>query len=469
MSHSASPLVRPWCRVLVCALGVLLATALAAQEPASGEGTEAEQGLAEALQGSDDVVLEIDRGGRARQRLALPAATRPAGMAPAALAASREVEETLARDLDLSGIFEIQGPDQLRTLELTGDRATDFELYRSLGNELVLLAEFKTDGDLLILEGRMYDLKGRTLILGKRYSGTLDLARRFAHMLSDEIVLMFTGRKGIALTAIGFTSNRDGNGTKELYLMDYDGFGQRAISAHRTLSFSPAWAPNGAGIAYVSYFEGNPSIYWVELSSGKKRGVVSDDRLSMSPSFSPDGRSLVFSRSEGGNNDLYSVRRDGSDMRRLTRSSGIDTNPAWGPTGRSIAFTSSRSGSPQIYVMEAEGTNPRRVTFGGKYNDGAAWHPDGSKLAYARRTDNGRRFDIAVVDLVTLEERILTNGPGSHEAPSYSPDGRFIAFESTRAGGTQKQIFVMTSEGRDLRQLTTVGENYGPSWSPYLE
>ena len=101
---------------------------------------------------------------------------------------------------------------------------------------------------------------------------------------------MFTGRKGIALTGIAFTSNRDGNGTKELYLMDYDGFGQRAISAHRTLSFSPAWAPNGAGISYVSYFEGTPSIYWVELATGQKRSVVSDDRLSMSPSFSPDGR-----------------------------------------------------------------------------------------------------------------------------------------------------------------------------------
>ncbi|MEM1248698.1 MAG: Tol-Pal system beta propeller repeat protein TolB [Acidobacteriota bacterium] len=416
-----------------------------------------------------DVEIDINREGVAKQRLALPAATRPAGLNAEALTASREIEDTLRNDLELTGIFVIQDAEDLRTLRLTGEREADFAQYQSVGNQLILLTEFKDDGGNLILEGRLYDLQGRALILGKRYSGTYDLARRFAHMLSDEIAFMFTGRKGIALTGIAFTSNRDGNGTKELYLMDYDGYGQRAISAHRTLSFSPAWAPNGAGISYVSYFEGTPSIYWAELATGQKRSVVSDDRLSMSPSFSPDGRSLVFSRSVNGNNEIFSVRRDGSQLKRLTNSRGIDTNPSWSPNGQSIAFTSSRSGSPQIYVMDADGSNPRRVTFGGKYNDGASWSPDGSKLVFARRTDNGRRFDIAVADLVTLEETILTGGPGSHEAPSYSPNGRFIAFESTRAGGTVKQVWVMTAEGRDLRQLTTTGENYGPSWSPYLE
>jgi TolB protein len=61
----------------------------------------------------------------------------------------------------------------------------------------------------------------------------------------------------------------------------------------------------------------------------------------------------------------------------------------------------------------------------------------------------------------------LTSGPGSHEAPAYSPDGRFIAYESSRAGG--RQIYLMTANGEPIRQLTTSGSNYGPSWSPFLE
>ncbi len=153
-------------------------------------------------------------------------------------------------------------------------------------------------------------------------------------------------------------------------------------------------------------------------------------------------------------------------MRQLTSSPGIDTNPAWSPNGNEIAFTSSRSSSVQIYVVDAEGTNLRRITFEGDYNDGAAWSPDGTHIAFAARAQQNR-FDLAVVDLVTLATQRLTDGGGSNESPAFSPDGRRIAFSSTRAGGVQ--IFVMEARfGAPAEQLTFEGANRAPDWSGYL-
>jgi TolB protein len=412
-----------------------------------------------------EVTLVLEGHQRPRLHLALPEFQGKTRMGREAAIAAGELEATLRRDLEDSRIFEIKDSRVLSVLELTGKRLRDFELYRSLGNEVVLLAEVKSGGDRLVLEGRIYDLKSGQSIVGKRYRGLYSQARRMAHTFADEVIFYFTARRGISLTSIAFYSDRDG--FKELYLMDYDGGSQRRISAHKSVSMSPAWTPNGDGLAYVSFFNGPPAIYFVDLVTGRKRPVVTDGVFNTSPSFTPDGQRIAFSRSLGGNSEIYVCDRDGRNLRRLTHSAGIDTNPAWSPTGREIAFTSDRAGNPHVYVMDAEGTNLRRITFEGLYNDGADWSPDGTKLAYASRRRGGTNFKIAVSDLVTLEQQVLTRGPGSDETPTFSPDGRKIAFSSSRLGS--HQIYVAELDGSYIRQLTDTGSNYGPTWSGYPE
>jgi TolB protein len=433
-----------------------------AQEPPAG-------------QPGDSVTIRIsDEQGVPKYKIALAPIDGPAAPQPEAARALEDLEATLRNDLELSGVFDVRGPETLSVLRLSGDRAKDLLAIKSLDNDLVVFGTVRLEGERLVLEGRLYDVSlwegrdpGAAFILGKSYRGTFDLARLIAHTFSDEILYAITGRRGIALTSIAFTSDRDGGGIKELYLMDYDGVDQRRLSAHQSLSFSPAWSPSGDGLAYVSYYRGGPSLFWVDRASGAKSEILVDDTMSTSPSFSPDGRRIAFSRSVGGNPEIFVVDRDGSNLRQLTSSGGIDANPAWSPDGTMIAFTSSRAGSPQLYSMRSDGSEVRRLTLLGKYNDGAAWHPDGTRLTFAHRAGDGSRFDIAVVELATQDMRILTAGPGSHEAPIYSPDGRFIAYESSRAGG--KQIFLVTADGEPVRQLTTSGNNYGPSWSPYLK
>lgn len=421
------------------------------------------QAPTEVPEGSDIEVV-LDRSQRSRLRLAQPAAEgSPIGEAAAA---GREFEATLRSDLEASGVFDIQGPDQLRVLALTGEMERDFELYRSLGNEILLETSFSQEGNRLVVEGRLFELSSRRNLLAKRYRGGLEVARRIAHTFSDDVVEFFTGRKGVALTSIAFHTDREGDGTREIYVMDYDGWNQRPVTQHKTLSMSPDFGPSGDVLTYVSYVTRAPGIHLADLRTGRKTHVLVDGDLNISPAFSPDGRRLAVARTVGGGNvEIFVCNVDGSDLRRLTHSRGIDTNPSWSPTARELAFTSNRAGSPQVYVMSVEGTDLRRATFEGDYNDGAAWSPDGTRLAHATR--RGNSFDLALTDLVTLESLRLPAGPGSHEAPVFSPDGRKLAFASTRDEGSERktQIYVMEIDGSHVRRLTSEGNNSAPSWS----
>jgi len=440
----------------------IVVAALATSAMLRGQQTPpAEDGLSD-----PEVQVILEGEARSLFRLAFPATNLQGPLSAGMRQAADTLESTLRFDLENSGVFEVQGPEQLSVLTLTGDQRRDFDQYLSLRNEMLLTTDVREEEGRLVLEGRVFDLASGQVVVGKRYRGVPAAARRIAHTFADEIVLFFSGRQGLAMTTIAFASDRSGH--KEVYLMDWDGTNQRPITGHKSISLSPAWSPTGKELAYVSYYSGVPGIYRVDLASGSKTPVIASGSLNISPSFAPDGSKIVFTRSIGeGNTEIFVCNRDGSGLRQLTHASGIDTNPAWSPSGREIAFTSSRTGTPQIYLMDAEGTNMRRATFDGNYNDGAAWSPDGTRIVYASR----RRgvFDIAVSDVVTLESRLLTSSGGSHETPSFSPDGRKIVFASKRSStqSSETQIFVMDVNGGNIRQLTREGNNSAPEWGPF--
>jgi TolB protein len=414
-----------------------------------------------------EVTLVLEEGQRPLLRLAFPAIERIGRLSPAGGEGADELEATVRADLEAARIFEIQGPWAFTVLELTGDRARDMELYRSLGNELLLLGEISEEPGRVLFEGRVFDLASGQLVLGKRYRGELSVARRIAHTFADEVILYFTGKRGLGLTTIAFHSDRTGD--KEIWLMDYDGANERRITAHRSVSLFPAWTPGDAGVAYVSYLDGAPGIYQADLATGRKRPLVTGTSFNSSPTFAPDGRRMAFTRSLEGNAEIFVAAADGSGARRLTYTGAIDTNAAWSPIGNEIAFTSGRSGRPDIWVVDPEGSNTQKISTGGDYNDGAAWSPDGTKIAYASR--RGGVFQIAVTDRGTLQTVVLTSGGGDKESPSFSPDGRKIVYSLSLGGrrGKETQIWVMDADGRNPTQLTNEGNNYSPSWSAYRE
>jgi TolB protein len=156
------------------------------------------------------------------------------------------------------------------------------------------------------------------------------------------------------------------------------------------------------------------------------------------------------------------MNRDGSGIRRVTNNPAIDTTPTWSPNGTQIAFTSDRSGQPQIYIVGSDGLNLRRITTMDSYADRPTWAPAPfNEIAYAGRSGPG--YDIKVFDLASSTTRQITFGEGSNESPAFSPNGRHLAFTSSRSG--RVQVFTMGRDGKGLKQVTRDGNNYTPGWS----
>jgi TolB protein len=347
-----------------------------------------------------------------------------------------------------------------------------FDRWKELGADAVVSGTVQKDGANLKIQVKLYGVAARQSAFSREYSGTAANPRAFAHAIADEIHKMQRALDGVARTKLTFSSDRDREritGTvekrdvKEVYISDYDGENQRRITVNRVLNITPTWSPDGRSVAYTSYARGFPTIFVSLIYEGRRLEPSTPGTQNWLPVWSPDGSKIAFTSNRDGNPELYVMNRDGSNVRRLTNNPAIDTTPTWSPTGAQLAFTSDRSGSPAIYIMGADGLNLRRISNEG-YCDRATWSkaPQFNEVAYVCR--NGPGYDIKVYDFASGELRQITNGEGSNESPSFAPNGRHLVFTSTRAGG-KVQVFTISRDGKDVRQITRVGNNYTPDWS----
>lgn len=386
--------------------------------------------------------------------LALPKleAERPEVIAPAA-----EIYQTLFDDIAFSSMFEIVDPAKYRLV----DESPDYHGWESIGADIVVTGTVDAaEGELVVRLG-IHAVRERIAAFRTQYTFR-GPPRELAHHIADSVLERF-GLVGIARTKIVFASDRV-DGRKSLFVADYDGFEPRWATRNRHLDFQPRFSPDGSKLSFISYPRKNAPPVLAVLNA---EPLYQGPGMIFSASWSPDGTRIAFAatRDEPGNAEIYVMRNDGSRIRRLTHHPGIDVSPTWSPTGREIAFTSDRTGSPQIYTMDAEGLNLRRISMKGSYNAEPAWSPSKtfSEIAYATRIE-GAVFDIVVHDLASNEIRFLTSNQGLNESPQWAPNGRHLAFTSTRTG--TPQIFTMNRDGSNPRQITFAGGNTTPSWSP---
>ncbi len=315
----------------------------------------------------------------------------------------------------------------------------------------------------LSMDGYVYDAGSNEVVGGKRYVGSASVARLMAHRFADELVFRYTGEPGIARTKIAYVSEL---GTaRELFVMDYDGYDPRQLTADGFLNLMPRWSPDRRFLVFTTYRNRNTQdIDMIELATGKRWTLVAQGGLNITPVFSPDGNSLAYSSSHEGNAELYRLDTKTKSVQRLTTHAAGDLSPSWSPSGRELVFTSDRSGGPQIFLMSADGSNVRRLTFEGDYNAAPAWSPRGNLIAYVCRTPK-KEYKLCVITPDGQKRLQLTTGLGVDDSPSWSPDGRHLVFSSTVEG--KSQIYMIDADGKDLERITFTGtHNSAPSWSP---
>jgi TolB protein len=324
-------------------------------------------------------------------------------------------------------------------------------------------------GDSLTLMGWVYDLTqplANAQLIGSRYVGPLSEAgaRKVAHEFAADIIAA-AGGQSLYNTHIYFTSNR--SGSKEIWGMDGDGGNQRQITRFNNITKFPSLVPDGTKVAFTSWAKGRPAIFVFSVDPVRDlRFYNQGASVNTTPSFTPDGKQIVYASSAGTERccRIFIANLDGSGYRPISSSSAIEVEPKVNPkTGNDIVFVSGRSGPQQIYRMNMDGADVERLTPGNGEASNPSWHPNGQKIAFAWTQGYATgAFNIFIMDVTSRDYVQLTHGEGKNENPTWSPDGTHIVFASTRAG--RSQIFSMTADGKNVRQLTTAGENSTPEW-----
>ena len=307
---------------------------------------------------------------------------------------------------------------------------------------------------------RLWDVVKGSNLGGASHVVTASNLRLAAHKVSDYIYEKLTGEKGVFSTKIAYITKA---GTRyTLWTADADGESAFAALTNTEPIISPAWSPNGAQLAYVSFEARKPEIWVYEVATGKRRLVAGFKGSNSGPSWSPDGRTLAITLTRDGNSQIYTVNASGGEPARLTRSEGIDTEATYSADGKSIYFMSDRGGAPQIYKMGSAGGGATRVTFSGNYNISPTLSPDGKWLAYISRAGGG--YKLFAMDLSTGATNAITD-TNADEKPSFAANSKLIVYATKFQG--REALMTTTVDGRVKAKLGGVGGDIRePAWAP---
>lgn len=382
-------------------------------------------------------------------------------------------DATLYSDLNNAGIFDMVSKSLAPQATPGSPQEINLSQWSAAPADasMVAFGALSATNGRLIVYGWLDDVRntGSPQVLAQQYNedATEEMARTVAHRFADAIISRLGGGiNGIAETKIYFVSAR--TGSKEIWVMDYDGQNQHPVTHLGTISLSPRVAPDNSRVAFASLGREGWAIRMYSLDIGRLVSFPTGNAggSNQAPAWASDGTKLAFSSARGGRPDIWVCDVGGGNAHRVS-SFGTDTSPTWNPrTNSQIAFVSGRTGEPQIYTMNADGSNVQRMTDSG-YAVSPSWAPNGGLLTFSWNRKYGPGDpggqDIYVFQIATMQWIQVTHESGSNDFPSWSPDGRHIVFE--RKIGSHTQIWSMLADGTHQQQLTHTGNNYMPNWS----
>jgi Tol biopolymer transport system component/DNA-binding winged helix-turn-helix (wHTH) protein len=313
---------------------------------------------------------------------------------------------------------------------------------------------------------------------------------------------------------VAFTWDGGNGGNLDLYVQNIDGSSRAKLTSDQVPEQHVSWSHDGKTLAFVR----NGELLLIPAIGGEEQKITSAAGSGLS--WSPDSQTIAFADRDAPGRPLaiFLISVNSRERRRLTApaaSKEIDSWPVFSPGGREIAFVRATTTTTDVNRVSVSGSVPIRVAIAGRPLSGLSWSPDGQYLLLAtgRRvpgllvvpanavdTDHLERIDIAGSDV--YEPSVIVRGPdrevdlafghefsnwdiwgtsvGSNrssptplaasiradEAPSFSPDGLRLAFNSARSGA--EEIWVSMADGSQPRQLThfNSGIANSPRWSP---
>lgn len=184
--------------------------------------------------------------------------------------------------------------------------------------------------------------------------------------------------------------------------------------------------------------------------------------------WSPDGKQFLFTRIHEGKMGLWVMDADGGNLHRLFKhDDGPDFDGSWAPDSKRIVFVfdvlQGTDGKLHLHTVSVDGMENKVLIPNKSFEESPRWSPDGKKLAFVSTRDGQQ--EIYVADAEGKNIKRLTSEVAADNNPSWSPDGKLLAFASHRHGNWE--IYVMNAEGKEVRRLThNPAMDYWPVWSP---
>lgn len=235
----------------------------------------------------------------------------------------------------------------------------------------------------------------------------------------------------------------------------------------------PDWSPDGRSMAYANLADGT---IWIADSTGQNARRATSESLhsthgalrDVTPRFSPDGKQLAYvARADGPYGQLMVADLISGKFRVMTNDVALVLSPAWAPDSRSIYFSSSRGGTMNIWKIPVAGGTPEQVTTGQGDDAQLDVSGDGKRIVFATFRES---MGIARIDLeangAAGEAKFLTTDPARNQiAPTYSPDGKYLAYFSNLKGVEKEGIWISNADGTDaVRLVSDERVNIFPRW-----
>ncbi|MCA9632482.1 MAG: PD40 domain-containing protein [Myxococcales bacterium] len=365
------------------------------------------------------------------------------------------VRGVVRRDMELSGMFRVIADDKAPPGLYSFDDPVDVDAWKKVGAEVIVkVSARKTKGDKIEVFGLAYFLNvGKEPVYEKKLVVDKKDVRETAHRITDALLGAITGTDG------GFASHMIYSGkwgkNRRIFSMDSDGHDLKPRTSQDDTALAPVWSPNNTNFFYVLSKNYAP----FKLYRDDKQVKLPFSGSIYSVAFDKDGSRMAIAVSEGLKSVIYVGKPDGSEMKPVSKME-LATRPVFSPSGK-LAWVGGGVGkrsTRRIYVDGKAISPPGFVASAPTFCD----TEDGIRIVYSVEVGGDRR------DLVMSDEKghgivRLTQNMGSNTYPACSPDGRLLAFFSTRK--KQNGIYMMNlKRWKTIKVSTQYGESL--QWGP---
>ncbi|MEY4544879.1 MAG: hypothetical protein RL685_1074 [Pseudomonadota bacterium] len=360
------------------------------------------------------------------------------------------VRGVVRRDFELTGMFNVIPDAKAPEGPYGFDDPVDIKAWSALGAEVIIkVAARQNDANTVKMFGLCYFLShGREPVFQKTLVVKKDQVRATAHRIADALLGAITGRNGGFSSHLTFSARAGKNPV--IYTVDADGHNIRAVTPATDTSVAPVWGPGGA-LFYAR--SRNYSPFRLVRTDGTGPAALNFKDSIYSSAFSADYKKLAVAVANSEGSSIWVGGADGSNMRKVSNTE-VATHPVFSPSGKLAWIGGGVAHMGHRVYLDGKAVSPAAL---------AASAPtfcdteDGVFLIYSVATGGGRDLIMSTETGANLSR--LTQGEGSNAYPACSPDGRLLAYFSSRSSGSGLYIKSIKSKQPAQKISSQVGQS----------